>query len=129
MIQLFTQLLGGRTWVAWLALTLLGIATLGGIYAYGDHQGSYRTELEWTAKYQARENELNQRRIQELDRQAIANATAKAAEDAALAELQRQRDESQALADRLAAEAAADPNAARVGLDASAVERLNRIHG
>lgn len=127
MISLLASLLGGRTWLAWVIVAGAAFAGLGGAYAYIDHRGYERATLEWTVKYQRRETELAQQRADELDRQAAVNAQAKAHEQQALVEMESQLAASQALVDELAREAAQDPNANKLGIDADAVDRLNRI--
>jgi|GEM_PF-4040759 len=105
---------------------LLALAGFGGAYAWIDHRGYERATQEWTVKYQQREDELNRQRLAELDRQATANAAAKAEEEA---ELEAYRKQVIAMADRnaqLANEAAADPNHDNIALDADAVTRHNR---
>jgi hypothetical protein len=115
----------------WQALAVLGalaaiLGTLGGIYIYVDHQGYNRATLEWTIKYEKREAELKQQLADELDRQQTINAMAKADEEAALEEYRLKVDAANKLALLLADEAAKDPNAANVALDADAVARHNR---
>lgn len=127
MIALLTRLLGGRTWLAWLIVAGLSLASLGGLYAYVDHKGYARAEDKWSQKYDAREAELQAARFRELDRQATANAEAKAREAKRLAEEQRRVDELDRQLAQINREADADPNRDRPGLSAGAVERLNRI--
>jgi len=106
------------------ALALAGIC---GTLAFQLDQGGYRrATLEWTVKYEQRERELEAQRLKELDRQATVNAAAKAAEQARIAELQRRVADLDLLANELLTEAAADPNADRIGLDAEAVDRITR---
>lgn len=127
MIALLARLLGGRTWLAWLLVGGLSLGTLGGLYAWADHHGYARASAAWQKKYDAREAELQAERFRELDRQATANAEAKAREAERLAAEQRRVDELEALLAELSAQADADPNRDRPGLSAGAVERLNRI--
>lgn len=126
-IRLLAGLLGGKTWLAWLIAAAMAATALAGVYAYVDHQGYKRAATEWSAKYEKREAELQAARFRELDRQATANAEAKAREAERLAAEQRRAEELEALLDELAAAAKADPNADRIGLGADSVERLNRI--
>ena len=127
MIALLARLLGGKTWLAWLIVAALSAGALGGLYAWVDHQGYARASAKWEKKYDAREAELQAARFKELDRQATANAEAKAreaerlaAEQRRVAELERQIAENDKAAD-------ADPNRDRIGIGADSVERLNRI--
>lgn len=102
------------------------LAAIGGAALWLDQRGYHRAEFEWTVKYQQREAELQRELADEIKRQAEVNADAKAAEEAEL-ELYRQKLlEMAALAQQLAAEAAADPNADTIALDAAAVARHNR---
>lgn len=126
-IRTLAALLGGKTWLAWLVVAALSVGALGGLYAWVDHQGYARASAKWEAKYEARELELQTARFRELDRQATANAEAKAREASRLAAEQARAAELERLLAELSAQADADPNAARPGLSAGAVERLNRI--
>lgn len=128
------------TWLLWFWRSLSGKAQLiaggvaivtllvgiGGVYAWIDHQGYQRATLEWTVKYEKREAELERQRADELARQKDAN-------DAAIAEMNQQlalyKDElvkATALEEELAKQTAADKQAARIALDAAAVDRYNR---
>lgn len=127
MIKLIAGLLGGNTLMAWLLVAGLGIGALGGVYWYVDHGGYNRATLEWTVKYNERELALERQRFAELDRQALANDNAKAAEAARnaqlrseLAEMEKQLEEQSHAADN-------DPNADRIGLGADSVSRIGRI--
>jgi len=102
------------------------VGGLGGTYLWIDHQGYQRATNEWSAKYEKREAELATARADELKRQQDAN-------DAAVAELQRVIDarnkkdlEAAVLEDQLDIEAAKDPKARSIALDADAVARYNR---
>ena len=117
--------------LSWRIIGVVGLLTtilggLAGLYAYVDHQGYQRATLEWTVRYERREAELRQQLADELDRQASINAMAKAAEEAELETYRKQLLAMADLAQRLADEAAADPNADNVALDAAAVDRHNR---
>lgn len=127
MIPIIARLLGGKTWAAWLLVAVLAIGAAGGTYAWVDHQGYARASAAWSQKYEAREAALQAQRFRELDRQASANAEAKAREAARLAAEQARADALEALIDELTAAAEHDPNAARIGLGADSVDRLNRI--
>jgi hypothetical protein len=126
-IAWLARLLGGRTWLAWLLTAASVAGALGGIYAYVDHQGYKRATIEWSQKYDRREAELQAMRFRELDRQATANAEAKAAESARLREMAERLADLEAAAAENDRAAEADPNADRIGLGADSVERLNRI--
>lgn len=126
-IAWLARLLGGRTWLAWMIAAASIAGALGGIYAYVDHGGYKRATLEWSQKYDRREAELQAMRFRELDRQATANAEAKAAESAKLKEMAERLAELEAAAIENDRAAEADPNADRIGLGADSVERLNRI--
>lgn len=127
MIRALAALLGGKTWLARLMVAGLGLGAVGGLYAYVDHQGYKRAETKWSQKYDARELELQTVRFRELDRQATVNADAKAREAVILAAEQARADALEALIADLTAAAEADPHAARIGLGADSVNRLNRI--
>lgn len=127
MIALLARLLSGKTWLAWLIVAVLSAASLGGLYAWVDHQGYARASAAWEKKYDAREVELQAARFKELDRQATANAAAKAREAERLAAEQQRVDELELLLAELSRQADADPNRDRPGLSAGAVDRLNRI--
>lgn len=115
----------------WRVLSIVGALAAvlglgGGVYLYIDHQGYQRATQEWTIKYERREAELNKQTADELASQQAANDAAKAEEEA---ENEAERKRQMAAADRaltLAAEAAADPNADNIALDADAVDRHNR---
>ena len=127
MITLLARLLGGRTWLAWLIVVGLSVGTLGGLYAWVDHQGYARASAAWGKKYDARETELQAQRFRELDRQATANAEAKAREAERLAAEQQRVEELELLLADLSKQADADPDRDRPGLSAGAVDRINRI--
>ena len=127
MIKLLAGLLGGRTWLAWLIAGGSVLAVLGGLYAWVDHGGYNRATLEWTVKYEEREQDILRQRIAEADRQSVVNYEAKQAERAAIEELERELADREALISRLQDEAAADPDATRLGINADAVSRINRI--
>jgi hypothetical protein len=115
----------------WRVLTIAGalaaiLGTLGGIYLYIDHEGYRRATLEWQIKYDKREAELKQQLADELDRQQSINAMAKADEEAALEAYRLKLEAATKLALQLADEAAKDPNAGNIALDAGAVDRHNR---
>lgn len=129
MISLLAKLLGGNTLFAWLIVAVVATGAIGAAYWYADHGGYQRATLEWSEKYTARENALERQRIAELDRQAAANDAAKAAEASRIAQL---RNELSALERELQEQSDAadnDPDAARIGLGADSVHRLNRIGG
>lgn len=127
MIRALAALLGGKTWLAWLMVAVLGLGAVGGLYAYVDHQGYKRAEIKWSQKYDARELELQTVRFRELDRQATVNADAKAREAAILAAEQARADALEALIADLASAADEDPNKDRIGLGADSIKRLDRI--
>lgn len=129
MIKFIAGLLGGNTLMAWLIVAGLGLGAVGGLYWYVDHQGYNRATLEWTVKYTERENELERQRLAELDRQATANDRAKAAEAARIAQLRNDLAQAERELQEQSHEADVDPNADRVGLGASSVQRINRIGG
>jgi hypothetical protein len=127
MIRVLAALLGGKTWLAWLIVAGGGLAALGGLYAYVDHQGYKRASAHWSQKYEARERALETQRFREIDRQATVNAEAKAREAERLAAERRRAAELEALIVDLSRAAEADPNRDRIGLGADSVDRLNRI--
>lgn len=129
MIALLARLLGGSTIAAWLVVAGLGVAVAGGAYFYVRGQGYEQATLEWSVRYQERELALERQRLAELDRQALANDQAKAAEAARIAQL---RNELSALERELQEQSNAadiDPNADRIGLGSDSVLRLQRIGG
>jgi hypothetical protein len=105
---------------------LLAIAGLFGLYNWGHADGYQKATLEWTVKYQKREAELEHQLITEVDRQATANAEAKADEEAAIEDYRLKLEAANKLALQLADEAAKDPAAENIALDAEAVARHNR---
>jgi hypothetical protein len=129
MIKLIAGLLGGNTLIAWLIVAGLGLGALGGVYWYVDHGGYQRATLEWTVKYNDRELALEKQRIAELDRQALANDRAKAAERAAIEQLRNELAQAERELEEQSHEADNDPNADRVGLSAGGVQRIGRIGG
>lgn len=126
-IALLTGLLGGKAWLAWLVAAGVGLASLAGLYAYVDHQGYARAEAKWSQRYDAREAELQAVRFRELDRQATANAEAKARETEIITALAAEIAALEAAATENDRGAEADPNRDRVGLGADSINRLNRI--
>lgn len=126
-IALLTGLLGGKAWLAWLVAAGVGLGAVGGLYAYVDHQGYARAEAKWSQKYDAREAELQAVRFRELDRQATANAEAKAREAERIASMEAEIAALEAVVVENDRGAEADPNRDRVGLGADSINRLNRI--
>lgn len=126
-IAMLAGLLGGKTWLAWLLSAAAVLTTLVGLAVWIDQGGYRRATLEWTVKYEQRERAIDKMRFDELERQAFANDQAKAAERAALEELERELAERELLIDQLREEAAADPDAEQLGINAAAVARINRI--
>lgn len=126
-IKLLAGLLGGKVWLAWLIVAGLGLGAVGGVYWWIDNGGYQRATLEWSVKYTQRENELERRRIAELDRQALANDTAKAAEAARIAVLREEKAKLERDLIALADAASSDPNATREGLGADSVARINSV--
>jgi hypothetical protein len=109
------------------------VGLLGGAFAYVEKvkhdayaNGYQKATLEWTIKYNAREAELKQQAADELARQQAANDAAKAEEEAQLEAERKRQMAAIDLAMTLANEAAADPNADNIALDAAAVDRHNR---
>jgi len=129
MIALLARLLGGSTIAAWLVVAGLGVAATGGAYLWAQNQGYQRATLEWSVKYQERELALERQRLAELDRQALANDQAKAAEAARIAQLRNELTALERELQEQAHEADIDPDADRVGLSAGGVLRLQRIGG
>lgn len=129
MIKIIASLLGGSTLAAWVLVAALGATALGGAYWYVDHQGYNRATIEWTVKYQERELALERQRLAELDRQAAANDRAKAAEAARIAQLRSELADMEHQLQEQSHEADIDPDADRVGLGASSVQRIGRIGG
>lgn len=129
MVKFIAGLLGGNTLMAWLLVAGLGIGALGGVYWYVDRGGYQRATLEWTVKYNARELALEKQRLAELDRQAQANDTAKAAEAARIAQLRNELAQRERELQEQSHEADIDPNADRIGLGADSVSRIGRVGG
>jgi hypothetical protein len=119
-------LLGAKPWLWGLAALAL-VGSLGGIYAYIDHQGYKRASTEWALKYERRETELQKALIVEADRQAVANDSAKRREAERLAQAQAEIDALNAAIIEMDRAAEADPNRDRIGLGVDSVKRLNRI--
>lgn len=129
MIKLIAGLLGGNTLIAWLLVAGLGLGAVGGVYWYVDRQGYNRATLEWTVKYTERELALERQRLAELDRQALANDRAKAAERAAIEQLRNELAQAERELQEQSHEADIDPNADRIGLGADSVSRIGRVGG
>lgn len=129
MIALIARLLGGSSVAAWLVVAVLGLGAVGGAYWWVDHGGYNRATLEWTVKYDQRELALEKLRLAELDRQALANDRAKAAEAERIAQLRNELAQAERELQEQSHEADVDPNADRIGLGAGSVQRLNRIGG
>jgi hypothetical protein len=127
LLELLAGLIGGKQWLVWLIAAGIGLSALAGVGLWIDHNGYTRAEAEWTIKYDKRELELNEQRFKEIDRQATANAQAKAKEAARLAAEMARSAELEARLLELQAEAEKDPNANRIGLGADSVARLNQI--
>lgn len=127
MNPLLTALLGGKTWIVWLIAAGVGLSALAGVGLWIDRNGYQRAAAEWTIKYDKRELELNEQRFKEIDRQATANAEAKAKEAARLAAEMARAAELEARVLELEQQAENDPNANRIGLGADSVARLNQI--
>jgi hypothetical protein len=125
MIKLIAGLLGGNTLFAWLIVAGLCLGALGGVYWYVDHQGYRRASLEWTVKYNERELQLERQRLAELDRQAIANDTAKAAERERLAQLRNELAQMELQLKEQADEAAKDPDRGNIACNLECVRRHN----
>lgn len=109
------------------ALALL--ATVGGAWAWADHQGYERADLQWRLKWAQYEYQLSRAAGAEMQRQAEVNEAAKRAEADAIANLERQLQQQEALVRELQEQADADPQANQVALDAEAVKRHNRRAG
>ena len=97
-----------------------------GTFALAEADGYGRASAAWEIKYQRREAELQRQRFAEIDRQASANAAAKAEEAKEIAALEARLQALGALAVQLADEAAKDPRAGDLCLDEEAVKRHNR---
>lgn len=109
------------------ALSLM--AAIAGFYFWADGNGYHRADLQWQVKWAAREAEWTRQRDDEIERQAHANAIAKAAEAQAIAMLQAEIAARETLIAELEQEAEADPGSDQVALDAEATKRHNRRAG
>jgi uncharacterized protein HemX len=127
MISILARLLGGSTLGAWLVVGALGIGALGGAYWYVSNQGYQRAALEWSAKYDARELDLERQRMAELDRQARANDAAKAAERQRLATLRNEMAQLELQLQERANEAAKDPDRGNIACNIDCVRRHNSL--
>ena len=125
--KLLTRLLGGSSFLAWLAVAGLCLGAAGGAYWWVDNHGYQRATLEWSVKYTQREVDLERRRLAELDRQATANDIAKAAEAARIAQLRNEAAQMERRLQDLAKEATSDPDAERLGINADSVARINSV--
>jgi hypothetical protein len=115
-------------WKTFLAIAGL-VAALGGLvgaYAWADGNGYRRADQEWQVKWLHRELELERKHAEEDRRQDYWNDLAKAEELAEIELMKRKLLELAKLAEDLAREAAEDPNADRIALDAAAVDRYVR---
>lgn len=125
------SLLLGKLPVEWTVglLAAGGLALLGGLggaYLYIDHQGYARADLQWRAKFADYERQIESAWSVEVKRQAAVNEAAKASEQAAILQLERQLADQSALVAELQQEAEGDPDGAHVALDAAAAARHNR---
>lgn len=127
MMKFLIGLLGGKAWLAWLLVGGVALGAAGGVYAFIDHGGYRRATLEWTIKYDKREADLQRLRFEELDRQASANAAAKAIEATRLAAEMARAAALEALILENDRAAETDPNKDRIGLGADSVIRIDRI--
>lgn len=127
MIAILARLLGGSTIAAWLLIGVLGAGALGGAYLWAQHQGYQQATLEWSVRYQERELALEKQRMAELDRQALANDQAKAAERARLAALHNELAQLELQLQERADEAAKDPDRGNIACNLDCVRRHNSI--
>lgn len=125
-MKFIASLLGGKTWLVWLLVAGLAVGAVGGAYVYVRGQGYEQATLEWSVRYQERELALERQRLAELDRQALANDTAKAAEAARIAQLRNELAQAERELEEQSHAADIDPDAARIGLGASSVHRIGR---
>jgi hypothetical protein len=104
----------------WLIGALAGVLVLAGTYAIADHRGYQRAATAYTAQ-------IATARANEIERQDTANNVAKAAEAAAIAQMQADNDTLQNKIEELQREADQDPDAGRAALGSSSVRRINQI--
>jgi uncharacterized membrane protein len=81
----------------------------------------------WEAKYEAREVAIADARAAEIERQNAAGNAAKVFERQRIAQIEAERDALQEQVDRLADEAAQDPDRDRIGLSPESVGRIGSI--
>jgi len=117
--------------VRWrIVLAIAGVlVSLGGIvgaYAWADGNGYRRADQEWQVKWLHRELELERQHAAEDRRQDYWNDVAKARELAEIEVYKRRLADLARLVEDLEREAAEDPNADRIALDAAAVDRYVR---
>lgn len=127
MISLLARLLGGSTIAAWLVVAALGAGVVSGAYWYASNQGYQRATLEWLVRYNERELALERQRLAELDRQALANDQAKAAERAALSQLRNEMAQLEIQLQERANEAAEDPDRGNIACNLECVRRHNSV--
>jgi uncharacterized protein YlxW (UPF0749 family) len=127
MISIIAKLLGGSELAAWAVIALLAVGAFGSTYAYGDHRGYGRSELKYTAQIATMQQQAAQAALDELHRQSAANDAAKAAEAAAIAEMQAANQSLQNQIEELQREADQDPDADKPALGSSSVRRINKI--
>jgi hypothetical protein len=120
MISIIAKLLGGSELAAWAVIALLVASAFGGTYALADHRGYGRAANQYEAKNA-------QAALDELHRQSAANDAAKAAEAAAIAEMQAANQSLQNQIEELQREADQDPDADKPALGSSSVRRINKI--
>lgn len=112
-----------------IAAAAVALLVLVGGYIWADHSGYNRAATEWSAKYSAREAELNKQRFDEAARQAAANDAAKATEQARITQLQTDMAALQQKLKEQADAADKDPDRDRVGLNVDSVRRIDGIGG
>ncbi|MBY3434808.1 hypothetical protein HFN89_11805 [Rhizobium laguerreae] len=121
------KLLGVDKWIVGAVVVLTLLAVVGGVVAYIDHRGYQRAAVAYQARIDKIVGDYKIAEIAEIERQAAANNAAKTREASRIAEMQAANDQLETQIRELADEAAKDPNAGKLVLDAPSVRRINEV--
>lgn len=110
------------------AIAVAIVIALFGLYSYSLYNKGYNSAVVvWSAKYNARENELIRQSMAEAARQQAANQAAKKAEAERIAKLEADNTALENLIKELSDEADKDPAADNVCLSPDSLQRINKI--
>ncbi|ASR06689.1 hypothetical protein CHY08_05920 [Rhizobium leguminosarum bv. viciae] len=121
------KLFGVDKWIVGVIAALALLAAVGGAVAYVDHRGYQRAAVVYQARIDKLVGDYKTAEIAETERQAAANAAAKAREASRIAEMQAANSKLETRIKELADEAAADPDAGKPVLGSSSVRRINEV--